>query len=400
MVRIDAAHSVVALWLLGLAGGCMPPPRDIVAAPNTEAPVVQPSKSEDAIVVVQREVDEEPVHSEHGFVLAADERRAYVAARIAKKSRPETLERERYIALVGTGAKQRKVPLEKLIENEVTREFLFAAPKEMLPPPVPISATIKVAEGDELTYSAVYVDNQYRTKYEQRRLVVKVSKMISDEAIEFTAPQNIKPKTDEVGLLVDGRGRIVALAGIGYSGNWGAPTERLKDRLEMQLDALRMRVSQVGDETVVDFALQIIDPFASGHTPQVFMTHPPEADRSKPEYDRLTGKFEIVSGRWRKPAEGIVLDLNRVETLDPVFEIPAASDWCRPSCWTATYRFRAADKVPPVQYQCVALDAAGNIHRALGGSSHVKFDLATPQPLLFKHPVFQYDAGKPIAGRP
>jgi hypothetical protein len=202
MVRIDAVRSAVAVGLLIVTGGCTPPPRDVGTAASAEPAVVHPAKSEDAIVVVQREVDDEPVHSEQGFVLTADERRAYVAARFGKKSRPDTLERERYVALVGTGAKQRKVPLEKLIENEVTREFLFAAPKELLPPPVPISSTIKVAEGDELTYSAVYVDNQYRTKYEQRRLVVKVSKMISDEAIEFTVPPNVKPKTEEVGLLV------------------------------------------------------------------------------------------------------------------------------------------------------------------------------------------------------
>lgn len=361
-----------------------------------------PFRPEDSLLVIQREIDGVPKFSAVGMVYATDDRRAYITTRLAMKK--EWLENKagRYIAIVGAAGSERRFELEQLVEYKKTRYFVFAAPKNELPAPVPMLPLPEVVEGQELTFFGIYVNNDYETKFERKQHVHKVEKFVTDGLGRVSGFETSGRGTRGMALMLDADRRILAMRAIGSSGDaMHSTTQFLKSRTATQLDDLRIRVSQSSDEAVLDFAMQTFDPFDSGLVPRLLVSHPSTANRNTPDYDRRLGRFVVFDGEWQKPTDGTEIELKRAESVDPEFELAAApNEWCRASRWIGTYRFRIAEKDRTVLYQCVLIDKTGRIHSYLEGDSHVKVGFQEDRRILFEHPVNEQDHGKLIERSP
>lgn len=395
-----AIRSILPIFGLLLAGfsGSLLGDEPSTVATGTAVPF----RPEDSLFVIQREIDGVPKFSAVGMVFATDDRRAYITTQLFMNRELSESKSGRYAALVGAAGSERRVELEQLVEYKKTRRFVFAAPKNALPAPVPMLPLPEVVEGQELTFFGIYVYNYNGTKFERMQRVHKVEKFVTDGLGRVSGFETSGRGTRGMALMLDADRRILAMRAVGSSGDaMHSTTQFLKSRTATQLDDLRIRVSKSSDEAVLDFAMQTFDPFDSGLVPRLLVSHPSTTNRNTPDYDRRLGRFVVFDGEWQKPTDGTEIELKKAESVDPEFELASApNEWCRASRWMGTYRFRIAEKDLPVLYQCVLIDKTGRIHSYLEGDSHVKVGFQDDRRILFEHPVNEQDDGKPIERSP
>lgn len=362
----------------------------------------------DVLIIVQSIVDGKVVAHATGVVTLVDGDRAEIAildGRLGTAGgQADSGPAPKFIALVGPAGKEKQVELEgqRVTGRGPTRSWWLTGPKDQLPPPIKLGPLPAVAVGQQLvSLGARMFNDSNRTEAQRMRIETKVERLMTSptgEAVGFGIGPGV------TGVLLDERGEVIAVH-LGEAGRSRVyPTLILDSRRTIDLQALRIRETRLSpNEVKLEFVLQTFDVHPSLHgkqAPRLLITHLPPERAKQPDYEYLNDRerFVVSDGRWTKKTEGTELDMQPVTTVDAEFDVPPSSaDRLHAALWSAEYKFPLDQKLAPVFYQVAVVDAeTGKIIRLLDTDSHVKVPKEQPLPILFRHPVNQYDQGTPL----
>lgn len=381
------------------------------AKPSIAAPSDAGGANGASFVIVQTLVGDKVVSHAGGIVTLIDGDRAYLGIVDGQLGGPKSPlnapEAEpRFVALVGAPGQERRVELEAVpVFNYGPRRYSLSALRDQLPSPVKLQPLPQVAVGQKLiSVGAEFRNDAQRTEVKPFRIETQVASLITaptGEAIGFAV------KEGRSGMLVDERGEVIALLYASSGRSRVIPTQLFQNVLSIDLEALRVRETRIAPREVkLEFLLQTRDLHPTLHAryvPRMLLTHLPEARKKEADWQYLRDRerFAIVDRKWKNPDAGVELEFQPVEKWDEEFEMPVpASSKLNAAHWYASYTFSLDAKLPPVFYQAVSVDAAtGQIVQLLSDDSHIKVPAEQPLPILFKHPVSQYDQGAQIMPR-
>jgi hypothetical protein len=405
-IPVILASAFLAAFAIGCNREEIPPQSQAGSAPNSPAAAAGEAES---FVIVETRIGDKVVAYAGAVVAFVDGDRAYLsilsgAAGVGPNHHLAKGPEPKYAAIVGSDGRERRVELEGLrFARHLDRGISLSAPKDLLPPPVKLQALPNVVEGQKLVSIGVRIMNEeYQARYERVRLETQASevrKSSTGEVFGYSVKNGVS------GVLLDEGGKIVGINQDAARRSGVNSTLLLTAHLSMQLQALRIRETRpTPREVKLEFLMQTRDLHPSLHprqTPRLLVAHLPESKKSLPDYQALIDpeRFRIVDGKWAKTEDGLELNLQPTERWDEEFDVPSPlSPKLNAAHWYASYTFSLDKRLAPVFYLPVAVDVSGGkiMGNFYSSDSHVKVPDQQPLPLLFRHPVGQYDQGVPI----
>jgi hypothetical protein len=411
--REDATEVTVPLERLSAADLEFLKTLEAPASRRRAAPLVPPVAGDgggvESFVIVETRIGDKVVAYAGAVVAFVDGGRAYLsilsgAAGVYPEHPLAQGPEPQYAAIIGPQGQERRVELEGLrFARHLDRGISLSAPKDQLPPPLKLQRLPDVVEGQKLVSTGARIMNdEYQARYERVRLdtlATDVRKSSTGEVYGYTVKRAVS------GVLSDEGGTVLGIYQDGASRSGVYPTLLLTAPFSLQLHALRIRETRpTPREVKLEFLMQTRDLHPTLHprqSPRMLVSHLPESKKSLPDYQYRNDpdRFRIVDGKWAKTEDGLELDLQPIEKWDEEFDVPApVSPKLNAAHWYASYSFSLDKRSGPVFYLPVAVDSAGSITGDFYSyDSHVKVPDQQPLPLLFRHPVGQYEQGTPIA---